>query len=105
MRDEPEISAVPTAWEDPRVPQGRGSAGAWGTLKREGVAACTAAWLIVTWKERVLDEGGKDVEMNFEHILGKGESHRGMRKDDFNLRLAVEFNSTWLWAAPGMLGQ
>lgn len=102
-RGGPGISAVPTAWEDPCGSWGRGSAGTWGTLGRKGDTACTPA-LILTWKEQVVDEEGKDIEMNFEQVLGKAESRRGMRKDDFSLRVAAAFNLTWLWATPGMLG-
>lgn len=103
-RGGPGISAVPTAWEDPCGSWGRGSAGTWGTLGRKGDTACTPAWLILTWKEQVVDEEGKDIEMNFEQVVGKAESCRGMRKDDFSLRVAAAFNLTWLWATPGMLG-
>lgn len=83
---------------------GRGSAGTQETWGRRGDTTWTASWLILTWKKQVGDERGKDIEMNFEQVLGKAESHRGMRKGDFSLRVATALNLIWLCATPGMLG-
>lgn len=58
---------------DPHVPQGRGNGGVWGTLGREWDAACTAASLVLTREKQIIDEEGRDEEMDFEQILGTEE--------------------------------
>lgn len=62
-RDEPEVAAVLTAWEDTRGPQSRRSGGGWGTLGKEEDTACPAAWLILMRKKQVVDGGGRDEEI------------------------------------------
>lgn len=99
-RDEPEVAAVLTAWEDTRGPQSRRSGGGWGTLGKEGDTACPAAWLILMRKKQVVDGGGRD---EFHPILGMEKSCRGLRKEDSSFRVATAFNLLWPGAIPGKL--
>lgn len=42
-----------------------------------GHAACTAASIILKWKEQRVDERGRDEKMDFEQVLGtKAEERR-----------------------------
>ena len=49
-------------------------------MARVGHALCTAASIILEWKEQRVDEQGKDEKMDFEQVLGTKESLRGKER-------------------------
>ena len=64
----------------PGGPQGRGCGENWRAFARVGHALCTAASIILKWKEQRVDEQGKDDKMDFEQVLGTKESLRGKER-------------------------
>ena len=49
-------------------------------MGRVGHAACTAASIILKWKEQRVNERGRDEKMDFEQVLGTKASLRGKER-------------------------